>query len=149
MSQRHKISILVQKLQLVPLHCRLLHPPHHHHPQVQVTSSLKMSNIRYQKYQKYQKYSSPPSPSISSAPARSLRMSKWYVLFSDFCEIQYFIFQNIEIVTSSDIRHAALQRQAKVLRMVSNTRIIGHNHRWLTKREKENIINLDSRTESC
>ena len=66
-------------------------------------------------------------------------MSKWYVLFSDLCEIQYFIFQNIECVTSSDIRHAALQRQAKVLRMVSNTRIIGHNHRWLTKREKVNI----------
>ena len=75
-------------------------------------------------------------------------MSKWYVLISDLCQIQYFIFQNIEIVTSSDIRHAALQRQAKVLRMVSNTRIIGHNHRWLTKREKVSIINLDSGTES-
>ena len=34
------------ELQLVPLHRRLLHPPHHHHPQV--TSSLKMYQYQYQ-----------------------------------------------------------------------------------------------------
>ena len=49
----------------------------------------------------------------------------------------FFSLQNIAIVVSSDIRHAALQRQAKVLRMVSNTRIIGHNHRLVDQQEIE------------
>ena len=48
-----------------------------------------------------------------------------------------FSLQNIAIVVSSDIRHAALQRQAKVLRMVSNTRIMGHNHRLVDRQETD------------
>ena len=51
-------------------------------------------------------------------------------------------FQNIDAVVSSDIRHAALQRHAKVLRMVSNTRIIGHNQRQVTRNEHKNSQHL-------